>query len=258
MMNFSYFYGVNSESMSLVHELEKSGNWLFRRRSWLPVVILVPAIIWLFIANRSVIYFNYTWEIICILVSVAGELVRSYTVGYVPRNTSGRNVIDQLADELNTTGIYSIVRNPLYLGNFLMWLGPVMFLRSVWCLIIFILAFWLYYERIIFAEEQYLRRKFGETYDIWAFRVKAVIPSLKHYKKPALPFSFRNVLKREHNSIANLFIIFAILDTVRNIAVTGRVYMEPLYVTLLVAAGIFWAVVRYLVKRTSFLYVDGR
>jgi protein-S-isoprenylcysteine O-methyltransferase Ste14 len=244
--------------MSLVHELEKSGNWLFRRRGWLPVIILVLGAGYLFIANRSVIYFNLTWELICVFVSVAGELIRSYTVGHVPRNTSGRNVLDQMADELNTSGIYSIVRHPLYVGNFLMWLGPVLFLRSVWCVIIFVLAYWIYYERIIFAEEQYLRRKFGEEYDTWAFRVRSVIPRFRIFIRPDLPFSLRNVLKREYNSIANLFIVFAILDVIRNIAVTGKVYMEPLYITLLVLALIFWAVVRYLVKRTKFLYVEGR
>jgi len=244
--------------MSLVHELEKSGNWLFKRGSWLPVIVLVLAAGYLFIANRSVIYFNLTWELICILVSVAGELIRSYTVGHVPRNTSGRDVIDQMADELNTSGVYSIVRHPLYVGNFLMWLGPVLFLRSVWCVIIFVLAFWIYYERIIFAEEQYLRRKFGEDYDTWAFRVRAVIPRFRNFTRAHLPFSFRNVLKREYNSVANLFIVFAILDVIRNKAVTGKVYMEPLYITLLVAALVFWAVVRYMVKRTKFLYVEGR
>jgi protein-S-isoprenylcysteine O-methyltransferase Ste14 len=244
--------------MSLVHELEKSGNWLFRRRGWLPVIILVLGAGYLFIANRSVIYFNLTWELICVFVSVAGELIRSYTVGYVPRNTSGRNVLDQMADELNTSGIYSIVRHPLYVGNFLMWLGPVLFLRSVWCVIIFVLAYWIYYERIIFAEEQYLRRKFGEEYDTWAFRVRSVIPRFRNFIRPDLAFSLRNVLKREYNSIANLFIVFAILDVIRNIAVTGKVYMEPLYITLLVAALIFWAIVRYLVKRTKFLFVEGR
>jgi hypothetical protein len=163
-----------------------------------------------------------------------------------------------MADELNTSGIYSVVRHPLYVGNFLMWLGPVLFLRSVWCVIIFVLAFWIYFERIIFAEEQYLRRKFSEDYDTWAFRVRSVIPRFRNFTRPDLPFSFRNVLKREYNSIANLFIVFALLDVIRNTAVTGKVYMEPLYITLLVAALAFWAVVRYLVKRTKFLYVEGR
>jgi hypothetical protein len=55
-----------------------------------------------------------------------------------------------------------------------------------------------------------------------------------------------------------LFIVFAVLDLFRNIAVTGRIYMEPMYVTLLVAALIFWLVLRYFVKRTKYLRVKGR
>ncbi len=99
------------------------------------------------------------------------------TVGFAPKNTSGRNTAaGQMADELNVTGIYSIVRHPLYVGNFFMWLGPVLFLRSVWFTIVFCLVYWLYYERIMFAEEQFLRRKFGDAYDKWSEKVKAFIP----------------------------------------------------------------------------------
>lgn len=244
--------------MAMVHELEKSGNWLFRRRSWLPATVVGLALVYLFFANRSTIFFNYTYEILFLLVSLFGEFIRSYTVGHVPKNTSGRNIMDQLAEELNTTGIYSVVRNPLYVGNFFMWLGPVLFLRSVWCLIIFVLAYWLYYERIIFAEEQFLRRKFGEVYDTWTFRVKAVLPGFKNYSPSELPFSYKNVLKREYNSFTNVFIVFALLDVTRNIAITGKVYPEPLYLYMLIAAGIFWCVMRYLVKRTQYLYEAGR
>ena len=244
--------------MAMVHELEKSGNWLFRRRSWLPATVIALALVYLFVANRSSIFFNYTYEILFLLVSIFGELIRSYTVGHVPKNTSGRNVIDQLAEELNTTGIYSVVRNPLYVGNFFMWLGPVLFLRSIWCIIIFILAYWLYYERIIFAEEQFLRRKFGETYDSWTFKVRSVIPGFGNYIPSELKFSVKNVLSREYNSITNVFIVFSLLDVMRNLAITGKVYLEPLYMSMLIAAAIFWCVVRYLVKKTRFLYVDGR
>jgi len=244
--------------MAMVHELEKSGTWLFRRRSWLPITVIALAVGYIFIANRSAIFFNYTYEIIFVAVSLLGEVIRSYTVGYVPRNTSGRNIIEQLADQLNTTGVYSVVRNPLYIGNFFMWLGPVLFLRSVWCVIIFVLAYWLYYERIIFAEEQFLRRKFGETYDQWTFKVRAIIPSFRNYIKSELPFSFRNVLKREYNSITNVFIVFTVLDIIRNLAITGKIYVEPLYISMLVAAAIFWCILRYLVKRTNFLNVEGR
>ncbi len=102
------------------------------------------------------------------------------TVGFTPKNTSGRNTsAGQIADELNATGIYSLVRHPLYLGNFFMWLGPVLFLRSFVVIVFFVLIYWLYYERIMFAEEQFLRRKFGETYDKWSEKVRSLIPSFK-------------------------------------------------------------------------------
>ena len=244
--------------MSLVHELEKSGNWLFRRRSWLPATVLVPAAVYLFIANRSVIYFNYTWEIVCILVSLAGELLRIYTVGYVQRTGSGRNVMDQMADELNTKGVYSVIRYPLYTGNFFMWLGPVLFLRSVWWVIVFVLAFWLYYERIMFAEEQYLRRKFGEIYDKWSEKIPSFIPSFKNYIPSNLVFSIRNVLKREYNSIVNIFLIFIIMDIFRNYFLSGHINVTSMWLYLTAGAVIFWAVVRTIHKSTKWLEVEGR
>ena len=62
---------------------------------------------------------------------------------------------------LNTSGLYSVVRHPLYLGNYLMWLGVALFSRTWWAPVIVSLVFWLYYERIMFAEEEFLRRQFG-------------------------------------------------------------------------------------------------
>jgi len=78
-------------------------------------------------------------ELIFLGVSILGETIRIFTVGYAPRNTSGRNTIaGQIADELNTSGIYSLVRHPLYLGNFFIWLGPVLFVRTFVFVIFFI------------------------------------------------------------------------------------------------------------------------
>jgi protein-S-isoprenylcysteine O-methyltransferase Ste14 len=72
-----------------------------------------------------------------------------------------------VAEVLNTTWMYSLVRNPLYLGNFIIWLGLALFINVWWCTIIVILSFILFYERIIFAEEKFLREKFGKTFK-WA------------------------------------------------------------------------------------------
>jgi protein-S-isoprenylcysteine O-methyltransferase Ste14 len=245
--------------MALVHELENSGNWLFRRRSWLPVIFIVTGIIVMYLNNRQAILFNLTRELVFLGISLFGEALRVYTVGYVPVNTSGRNTeAGQIADELNMTGIYSLVRHPLYVGNFFMWLGPVLFLRSVVFAGFFVLVYWLYYERIMFAEEQFLRRKFGDIYDKWSEKVSAVIPGLKGFKKPSLHFSFKNVLKREYNSFVNIFLIFTVLDLFRNYFLSERIYITPQWIYISVPGGVIWLVIRIIYKKTRWLQVEGR
>jgi len=245
--------------MALVHELESSGNWLFKRRSWLPVFMIVAGIIMMYLGNRQAIIFDMRDELIFLGVSLLGEIIRIITVGIAPKNTSGRNTVNgQIADELNVTGIYSIIRHPLYLGNFFMWLGPVLFLRSVSFTIVFILLYWLYYERIMFAEEQFLRRKFGEAYDKWSEKVSSIIPWSFNFIPARLSFSVRNVLKREYNSFINIFVIFTLMDFFRNLFLSERIYLTEMWIYLMIGSFVIWIVVRTIHKQTKWLEVEGR
>jgi hypothetical protein len=196
---------------------------------------------------------------IFLAISIFGELIRIFTVGYAPKNTSGRNTAGgQIADEMNVSGAYSIVRHPLYLGNFFMWLGPVLFLRSAWFTVVFVLVYWLYYERIMFAEEMFLRKKFGEAYDRYSEKVSAFIPFIFNFIPPRLGFSLRNVMKREYNSIVNIFLIFAALDFFRNYFLTGKIFFTRIWIYLLMGAVIIWLIVRSIHKYTKWLEVEGR
>jgi protein-S-isoprenylcysteine O-methyltransferase Ste14 len=245
--------------MALVHEFENSGNWLFKRRSWLPLIMVAAGVIMMYLGNRQAIIFDLRDEMIFLGVSILGELIRIVTVGFAPRNTSGRNTITgQIADELNTTGLYSLVRHPLYVGNFFMWLGPVLFLRSAWFAVVFGLVYWLYYERIMFAEEQFLRKKFGEAYDKWSETVSAFIPFTFRFVRPKLPFSLRNVLKREYNSFVNIFVIFFLLDGFRNYFLSEKIYFTKIWIWLFAGAILLWIIVRSVHKYTKWLEVEGR
>jgi protein-S-isoprenylcysteine O-methyltransferase Ste14 len=245
--------------MALVHEFENSGNWLFKRRSWLPVFMIVAGIIMMYLGNRQAILFDMRDELIFLGVSLLGEVIRILTVGFAPKNTSGRNTVNgQLADELNTTGIYSLLRHPLYLGNFIMWLGPVLFLRSVGATIVFGLIYWLYYERIMFAEEQFLRKKFCDIYDKWSEKVSSFIPYSFKFIPPKLSFSVKNVLKREYNSFVNIFLIFTLLDLFRNYFLSGRIYLTEMWIWLFVSSGVIWLSIRIIHKQTKWLEVEGR
>lgn len=245
--------------MALVHEFEKSGNWLFKRRSWLPVFIIIAGIAMMYLGNRQAIIFDQRNELIFLGVSLLGEIIRILTVGFTPKNTSGRNTVNgQIADELNVTGIYSVLRHPLYLGNFFMWLGPVLFLRSIGVVLVFTLIYWLYYERIMFAEEQFLRRKFGDIYDKWSENVKAFIPYSFKFIPARLPFSVRNVLMREYNSFVNIFVIFTLLDLFRNYFLSGRIYLTQMWIYLFIGGGLIWLIIRTIHKKTRWFEVEGR
>jgi protein-S-isoprenylcysteine O-methyltransferase Ste14 len=245
--------------MALIHEFERSGNWLFKRRSWLPLFIIAAGIAAMYLTNRQAIIFDPVKELVFLGIALTGEAIRIFTVGFAPRNTSGRNTAaGQIAEELNTTGAYSVLRHPLYLGNLLIWLGPVLFVRSIVFIIIFLLVYWLYYERIMFAEEQFLRTRFGDAYDKWSERVNAFIPGFRQYIKPGLPFSIRAVLRREYNSFLNIFLIFVILDLLRNWFLSERIYATPLWLWLSLPAAVIWIAVRIISKKTSWLEVPGR
>ena len=145
-----------------------------------------------------------------------GECIRIITVAFVPAGTSGRNTKQQKATSLNQTGIYSIVRHPLYLGNFLIFLGPFIFTGNIYGIIIFILSFWIYYERIMYAEETFLISKFGSEYENWSSKTPAFIPNITSYTPTKSIFSFRKVLEGEYSGIYGVFVIFTLLLAFRN------------------------------------------
>ena len=249
--------------MALQEELEMQGNWLFRRRSLLPLVVLLAGVTVSVFTVRmrgmlfiSVFPYWHLYEYLCLAVSLSGTLVRIYTVGHTPVGTSGRNTANQVADVLNTTGIYSTVRHPLYLGNFLMWLGIALLTCNVGFVVVFVLAYWLYYERIMYAEEQFLRRKFRDTYLRWAERTPAFIPCLKRFRPTDLPFSWKKVIKKEKNGVFALFLLFSLFDGI----VAWQTGVLPNYVllALTVVSGISYLILKYIKKRTELLDEKGR
>lgn len=249
--------------MRLDERFIKEGKWLFRWRSFLPlllVVIIIPA--FMTVGDRASdntgVGFEDVWLIACIGVTFIGFLVRVYTIGHAPEGTSGRNTKRQKADTLNTTGAYSLVRNPLYLGNFLITLGISMYARVWWLVLIYVLMFWLFYERIIFLEEGFLREKFVKTWEDWAARTPAIIPKLKGFKRPLLPFSIRNVLSKENHVFINIVLAYAFLEISKGLVSERKFMLDLTWVIVLCSAFVVWVVLRILKKRTSILDVEGR
>jgi hypothetical protein len=179
-------------------------------------------------------------------------------VGYVPKNTSGRNTTIQRAHTLNTTGMYSIVRHPLYVGNFFMLFGIVLLPKVWWFILIMVLMFWLYYERIIFAEEEFLRKQFGAMFCEWAAKTPAFFPKVSRWRPPNLPFSFKIVLKREYSGFFGLIATFTGIEYIRDLITKGTLELNQGWTWCFLFGGIIYLILRTLRKKTSLLHVEGR
>ena len=250
--------------MALQESFEKRGIWLFKYRGLIPIFILVigAAIYVLRKLNpgESLIGqqpYEFYYELFCLLIGLIGVVIRAYTVGHTPRNTSGRNVDTQIAETLNTTGIYSVVRHPLYLGNFFMWLGPAMLTGHLWFILVFCLFYWIYYERIMYAEEQFLRGKFGPSYLEWSEHVPPFVPRFKGFVKSDLSFSWKKVLKKEKNGFAALFLIFCAFNVAGELIQQQREF-NMVFIVGFGVSFLGYFVLKFLKTRTEVLNEAGR
>lgn len=235
--------------MALIDSLENNGNKLFKKRGIIPFYILLLALPILLFGNSS-FYESISPEfgetvlkpivlVVSLLISIIGLVIRCYAIGTTPHGTSGRNTDKQVAKQLNTKGIYSIVRHPLYLGNYLMWAGFLVFSFDILLFIIVSLVFWLYYERIMFAEERYLEKQFGNSYLDWSRKVPAFLPAFRQFEKSEIPFSLKTILRREYSGVFAMTLIYTIIDYItafkfEALTITDRFPFIPLRISFYV------------------------
>ncbi|MEP6793389.1 MAG: isoprenylcysteine carboxylmethyltransferase family protein [Saprospiraceae bacterium] len=91
-------------------------------------------------------------------------LVRSLRQFFLTKNTL---ILIKPASSLQTTGIYSVTRNPMYVGLAIIYLGITCFIGNWWNIILFPILFLIVQEYIIKHEEKYLELEFGQEYDTY-------------------------------------------------------------------------------------------
>lgn len=246
--------------MELVKEFDKQGNWLFKYRGILPLIILGVGLavyaymVWQHSHFSALPYTSAGYQWLCLGVGLLGQVIRILAVGFTPKNTSGRNTQEQVADTLNTSGIYSVVRHPLYVGNFFMFLGVAMLTANTWFIVAFVLAYWLYYERIMYTEERFIEGKFGDQFRAWAGKTPAIIPYFGQWKNPNLEFNLKKVLRQEKNGFAALFLLFFIFDVVGEYILYGNItFRNRHWLVLGVGAAVLYIVLKVLKNNTQVL-----
>lgn len=253
--------------MRLDERLRLQGHVLFRWRSYLPLALIPAAIVAAAESGRVEEWMgagiDEVWDIACLGLSFLGLAVRAFTVGFVPGRTSGRNTSEQRAESLNTTGFYSVVRHPLYLGNYLVLLGFALTTKMWWMVALATLAFVVYYERVMLAEEGYLEAKFGAAYTDWAARTPAFIPRFRLWTWPTLAFSFRTVLRREFTTFYLIVVAVTVIEVAGDVLGLGQPFSTWLredfpWVAFFLVGTVVYLGLRTLKKHSRLLDVAGR
>lgn len=196
------------------------GNRLFRYRSLTPLPLI--ALVFLLFRPRDMKGLNGLINAIGIGLALGGEMIRVLAVGFSLSGTSGREVYFR-ADGINIRGMYSITRNPLYIGNFFIFLGLLVVYSNIFALLFFMPFLVIQYYFIILSEEQFLFRSHGKQYEQYRHLTPRVLPRIKNFKMPSTGFDGRKVMFKENDSIFNLLMMLLLILMFKEWSFSGSI-----------------------------------
>ena len=194
---------------------------------------------------------NNTWfdegtEVFGVVFILLGQVLRTSARGHKAEHSRQGNMLIQ-------GGPYELVRNPMYLGIFLIGLGIVLMLFNWWVVGIFLFVFIVRYLLLIFKEEKILLEKFPKDYPDYKNRVPRLFPlrlvSLQEDISEYLPLKFAWIKKEIGTMLAVLFIAVFVesWEGIRNEGI--RIYLKEAMMVIIIIM-LYIGLVIYLSKRT--------
>jgi len=179
---------------------------LFSFRSYTPIPFLLVMV---FFAEPTL-----ETAIAGIAVMAAGEFLRFVGVAYAGPLTRVTGEVG--APELIVAGPFAYVRNPLYVGNILLYVGVGIASNALapWLVIAAAAYFIVQYTMIVSLEEEFLEKKFGDAYEQYRASVRRFVPRLAPYRSPAQATQhpdWRSAVRSERRTFQAIVIILALL-----------------------------------------------
>jgi len=147
------------------------GGWLFRHRSSLPL----PVAIAILAVPPGNAWRSTALVASGVVVTLLGEIIRLWGVHHI--GVISRTRSDRLGP-LVASGPFAIIRNPLYVGNILLWAGFALTARLAWLAPVILVLLGAEYHAIVRWEERLLESRLGDAYRMYAARVPRWLPTL--------------------------------------------------------------------------------
>lgn len=225
------------------------GNRIFR---WRRLFYFIPVML-LFITRKDLQYpcgkyfFDEFLEFLIFSVVLLGVGIRLWASGSSRRffvKKAGKSHI-----RFETKGVYSLVRNPYFLGEFLIVAGLSFLLFDAPLIILSILFFLMSYTPILMAREKMLLDTYPVLYRAYCRKVHLMIPSFRSWRKSGSRFRWLVALQKEGNLLGAMGILFFCLEQFREIEIQGSWNPNPLWISLVIPFFLFCLVLRSLDPR---------
>jgi len=147
-------------------------------------------------------------------IAISGELMRFWGVSWAGSETSTTGGVG--GTYLVICGPFAFVRNPLYVGNILLYTGIRIMSCSLfpYLQIVALLFFAVQYHFIVLEEEKFLKEKFGEAYRNYFKNVPRFIPRFISYKDSTLeqpPYNPQAGVKSEKRTLQAFSLVSLII-----------------------------------------------
>jgi protein-S-isoprenylcysteine O-methyltransferase Ste14 len=199
---------VSTESVTPQDARTRLGGWLFRHRTSLPLPVAI-AILTLRIGEAPPSPFLAG---LGVGITIVGELIRLWGVDHIGAISRTRS---ERLGPLVATGPFALLRNPLYVGNILLWVGFALTARLVWLAPVILVLLALEYHAIVRWEETLLESRLGQVYRDYAARVPRWIPRLdrgdRGLRRAKEGFSWRATLFSERGTFIAIAVGYALL-----------------------------------------------
>jgi len=167
-------FNLSTDSFLLNHSLQ---YWLAAMASWTEYFIELYFFPHLKVRPEVVV--------LGLAVCVLGEILRKAAMFHAGNSFSHIVQSSKKNDHvLVTSGVFSLVRHPSYLGWFLWSLGTQIVLSNPICLIIYGFVSWTFFNERIYIEEHSLLNFFGQDYQLYQKRVPTGIPGILGFIPP--------------------------------------------------------------------------
>ena len=171
-----FISGINKTVRMLEQSIALQRLFFFKR--CVQGLFLLSFIMWTWFFPPSGIFAEGTWadaftDTVGIGSLIAGGLLRIWAMSHGGRCSRSRRA---QTPKLITTGPYAYIRHPIHVGNLLVGLGLI-FLSEAFPLTLLLLAFFALHHRILIpAEEEFLKEKLGQGFDLYCELVPKYIP----------------------------------------------------------------------------------